>query len=171
MARRPRLRSPGSTDGGELLVRAIAGQQVSVAGARRTLGRIAEALGEPPAQPVGGVTHLFPTGARIVESDRAALPMPRSRATAIVAAAHELADGRLELAPGADRAATREALLALSGVGPWTADYVAMRALGDPDVLLDSDLWIRRALAHAGHDGSAWSPFRSYATHHLWAAA
>lgn len=171
VARRPGIRSPGCTDGGELLVRAIAGQQVSVAGARTVLGRIAAALGDPLDRPVGRVTRLFPTAERLAGADPALLPMPRSRSTSILAAAAAVADGRLRLKPGTDRAAATAALLDLPGVGPWTADYVAMRALGEPDVLLDSDLWIRRALASAGHDGTAWSPFGSYATHHLWAAA
>jgi len=171
VAQRRGLRSPGCTDGGELLVRAIAGQQVSVAGARAVLGRVAAALGEPLEQPVCGVTRLLPAAERLATADPAVLPMPRSRSASIAAAATRVADGRIRLDPGTDRAVATAALLSLPGVGPWTAGYVTMRALADPDILLDSDLWIRRALATVGHDGAAWRPFRSYATHHIWAAA
>jgi AraC family transcriptional regulator, regulatory protein of adaptative response / DNA-3-methyladenine glycosylase II len=99
--------------------------------------------------------------------------MPRARARTLGALARAVADGELDLHPGADREETRTHLLALPGIGPWTADYIAMRALGDPDVFLAADLGVRRALERLGGDaGSAdrWRPFRSYATHYLWAA-
>ncbi|HEX6390682.1 MAG TPA: AlkA N-terminal domain-containing protein [Solirubrobacteraceae bacterium] len=168
VARRPGLRSPGTADGAELLIRAITGQQVSVAGARTTLGKLVAAHGEP----IGGdrLTHLFPSPERLAEADPAALGMPRSRGAAIVGAARACADG-LHLEPDADRATTRERLLALRGIGPWTADYVAMRALGDRDAFLPSDLGVRHALtALGGGDPDRWRPYRAHAVHHLWAS-
>jgi AraC family transcriptional regulator, regulatory protein of adaptative response / DNA-3-methyladenine glycosylase II len=99
--------------------------------------------------------------------------MPRSRALALVTLARALAGGPLVLERGADSAAARRTLLALPGVGPWTASYVVMRALGDPDVLLATDLGVRHALAALGardESGERWRPWRSYATHHLWAS-
>jgi AraC family transcriptional regulator of adaptative response / DNA-3-methyladenine glycosylase II len=174
VARRPGLRSPGCADGGELLVRAIVGQQVSVAGARTVLGRLAADHGAALDRPVGGVTRAFPTAAQLAAVDPASLPMPRARGRAIVAASGAVAGGDLVLEPRGDRRAARERLLALPGVGPWTAEYVAMRALGDPDVFLATDLGVRRALSCAGADagaaGERWRPWRSYATHHLWAS-
>jgi AraC family transcriptional regulator of adaptative response / DNA-3-methyladenine glycosylase II len=171
VAQRPGLRAPGSADGAELLVRAITGQQVSVAGARTTLGRISAAHGEPlaPALRTAALTHLFPSSARLAAADPAALGMPRARGAAIVGAAQACADG-LRLEPGVDLVATRAQLLALRGVGPWTADYVAMRALGDRDAYLDGDLGVRHALAYLdGADPDRWRPYRSHGVHHLWA--
>lgn len=176
VAARPGLRAPGTADGAELLVRAIAGQQVSVAGARTTLGRIAAAHGEP--LPPGlradapGLTHVFPSPERLAGAEPAALGMPRARGAAIVAASRACADG-LRLHPGADPEATRAALLALPGVGPWTASYVAMRALGDTDAWMPTDLGVRHALAARGADAAVadrWRPYRAYAVHHLWAS-
>jgi AraC family transcriptional regulator, regulatory protein of adaptative response / DNA-3-methyladenine glycosylase II len=169
IAARPGLRSPGAADGAELAVRAVVGQQISVAGARTLLGRLAHAHGTPHAG-----KRLFPTSEQLAAIDPAQLPMPRARARTLRALSRALADGELDLRPGADREETRTRLLALPGIGPWTADYIAMRALGDSDVFLAADLGLRRALERLGGDaGSAerWRPFRSYATHHLWAAA
>jgi AraC family transcriptional regulator of adaptative response / DNA-3-methyladenine glycosylase II len=148
---------------------------VSVAGARTTLGRIAAAHGTPLAAPAGGVSRVFPGAAALAGLRAEDLPMPRSRGRAIVAACAAIAAGELVLAPDGDRAATRAALLALPGVGPWTAGYLAMRALGDPDVLLLGDLGVRHGLERLGVDGRSagvrWRPWRSYATHLLWAAS
>jgi AraC family transcriptional regulator of adaptative response / DNA-3-methyladenine glycosylase II len=166
---RPGLRSPGAADGAELAVRAVVGQQISIAGARTLLGRLAAAHGAPYAG-----TRLFPTSEHLVEVDPETLPMPRSRARTLGALARGLSKGELELRPGADRERARARLLAIPGIGPWTADYIALRALGDPDVFLATDLGVRRALERLGGDAGApgrWRPFRSYATHHLWAAA
>lgn len=162
VAARPGLRSPGTTDAHEILVRAITGQQVSVAGARTTLGRIAAAYGEPVADG-GDLTHGFPTPEALAEADPATLGMPRARGAAIVAASRACADG---LDPR-----DREALLALPGVGPWTASYVAMR-LGDPDAWMPTDLGVRHALARlpGTPDPDRWRPYRAYAVHHLWAS-
>ncbi len=170
---RPGLRSPGTVDGGEVAIRALVGQQISVAGARTILGRLAAAHGEPAGPGGPALAFCFPAAA-----DPASLPMPRARGRALVALATAVADTRLALEPGADRAAVRAGLLRLPGIGPWTAGYVLMRALGDPDVLLDADLGVRRAIEAAGGDGApaaiarrgaAWAPWRSYATHALWA--
>lgn len=171
VAKRPGLRSPGAVDGFELAVRAVVGQQVSVPAARRVLGRITSRVGTPAFDDEPGL--LFPGPVRLADVEDAELPMPRSRAVTLRALATSVGRGALPLDPGADRADARAALLALPGVGPWTADYVLVRALGDPDVLLASDLGVRRAAAALGIDlGSGrpdWAPWRSYATHHLWA--
>jgi AraC family transcriptional regulator of adaptative response / DNA-3-methyladenine glycosylase II len=171
VAKRPGLRSPGAVDGAEMAVRAIVGQQVSVAGARTVLGRIAAAHGELAFE--GQPWMLFPSAAQLAALDPAQLPMPRARGTALTTVAAAIADGRVELDAGGDRAEARAALLALPGIGPWTADYLGMRALGDPDVLLDTDLGVRHAAADLGIDLNGhrpdWAPWRSYASHHLWA--
>jgi AraC family transcriptional regulator of adaptative response / DNA-3-methyladenine glycosylase II len=173
VADHPGLRCPGAVDGGELAVRAVLGQQVSLAAAATLAGRITAALGRPLRTPRGGVTHRFVTPEELLAGDPAALAMPRSRARALHALAAALADG-LTLAPGADPAATRAALLGLAGIGPWTADYVLMRALGARDIFLASDLGVRHALARLpGGDAARparWAPWRSYATQHLWQA-
>jgi AraC family transcriptional regulator of adaptative response / DNA-3-methyladenine glycosylase II len=161
---RPGLRSPGAADGFEMAVRAVVGQQVSVAGARTLLGRIATAHGEAAFD--GEL--LFPSAGTLAEADPGALPMPRARARTVIALARGVASGELRLDPGADRSAERAALLTVPGVGPWTADYIRMRALADPDVLLDSDLGVRRAAERVRLRPEQWTPWRSYATHHLW---
>jgi len=168
---RPGLRSPGSLAHGETLVRTVVGQQVSLAGARAVLGRVATELGVPlPAeQQVDGIRLLFPTMASLAAVDPLRLPVPRARARAVVACATAVvAGGGLP---------TRAQLLALPGVGPWTADYVDLRCRRDPDVFLASDLAVRRVLERAGLDGSpraaaaraaGWAPYRSIALIHLW---
>jgi AraC family transcriptional regulator, regulatory protein of adaptative response / DNA-3-methyladenine glycosylase II len=166
---RPGLRAPGAVDGVETLVRTIVGQQVSVSGARTVTGRIVERYGEPGLDG----WRLFPSATALAAADPLDLPMPRARGRSVVAAARAVADGGLDLSPDADRDGLRAGLLALPGVGPWTADYVLMRVTGDPDVLLASDLVVKRAAADLGVDLAdgrpTWAPFRSYATHHLWA--
>jgi AraC family transcriptional regulator, regulatory protein of adaptative response / DNA-3-methyladenine glycosylase II len=179
VGRRPGLRVPGHPDGFELLVRAIVGQQVSVAGACTILGRLAARYGKPLDAPDGTVTHLFPDATTMATVDPTGLPMPRARAEALRGVAAAVADGDVVVDPGADREALRAGLLALPGVGPWTVEYVMMRAVGDPDAFLASDLGVRRALEARGLDGraraataraAAWSPWRAYANAHLWAA-
>jgi AraC family transcriptional regulator of adaptative response / DNA-3-methyladenine glycosylase II len=175
----PGLRVPGAVDGAELAVRAVLGQQVSVAAARTAAGRLASAHGERLAQPRGGVVALFPSAATLAALDPASLPMPRARAQALVGLCRGLASGELRLDPKLDRDAARRALLALPGIGPWTAGYVAMRALGDPDVFLVEDLGVRHGLAELGGPSdpraaralaAAWAPWRSYASQYLWQA-
>ncbi len=173
--RRPGLRVPGHPDGDELAVRTVVGQQVSVAGARTVTGRIVAAHGTPLPEPVGTLTHLFPTVGQLAATDPAAMPMPRARGRALVGLSAALAAGDIDLGGGADRGDVRVALLDLPGIGPWTADYVAMRALGHPDVFLPTDLGVRAALRGLGRDptraaelAEEWHPWRSYALLHLW---
>jgi AraC family transcriptional regulator of adaptative response / DNA-3-methyladenine glycosylase II len=179
VAKRPGLRAPAHPDGTELLVRAVLGQQISVAGARTLAARLVESHGEPLTAPVAGVTHAFPSAAVVAGMSPDDFAMPRARGAALIAACEQLADGRIVLDAGSDREATGAALQALSGIGPWTAGYVAMRALGDPDVFLPTDVGVRNALAALGVDGTPksaaalaerWRPWRSYALHHLWAS-
>jgi AraC family transcriptional regulator of adaptative response / DNA-3-methyladenine glycosylase II len=170
----PGLRVPGHVDPDELAIRAVLGQQVSLGAAATIAGRLAREHGEPLPAPWGSVTHLFPTPEALAGLDPEALPMPASRGRALVALARSLAAGELGLRPGADAAAVRRRLLGQPGIGPWTADYIAMRGLGDRDAFPDTDLWIRRALErHDGADVAAlaerWRPYRAYAAQHLWA--
>ena len=169
----PGLRVPGQVDGDETAVRTVIGQQVSVTGARTVTGRIVAAHGRPVASPVPGLTHLFPDATTLAVADPETLPMPRARGRALVGLASALAGGEVALDRGPDRDDVRRSLLALTGIGPWTADYVAMRALGHPDVFLPTDLAVRRLLADMGGSGAApdperWRPWRSYALMHLW---
>ncbi len=173
--RRPGLRVPGHPDGDELAIRTVVGQQVSVAGARTVTGRIVAAHGAPLPEPEGALTHLFPTAAALAGADPESMPMPRARGRALVGLAAALAGGEVDLSGAADRAEVRASLLARPGIGPWTADVVAMRALGHPDVFLPTDLGVRAALRGLGHDpdtaattADAWRPWRSYALLHLW---
>jgi AraC family transcriptional regulator of adaptative response / DNA-3-methyladenine glycosylase II len=175
----PGLRVPRSVDGAELAVRAVLGQQISVAAARTAAGRLVAEHGEALPRPHGTVTALFPSCAVLAALDPARLPMPRARAAALVSLCRALADGELRLDRDVDRAQARRRLLALPGIGPWTAGYVAMRALGDPDVFLAEDLGVRHALRRLGGPAdprearavaTAWAPWRSYASQHLWQA-
>jgi AraC family transcriptional regulator of adaptative response / DNA-3-methyladenine glycosylase II len=180
----PGRRSPGHVDGNELALRAVLGQQVSVAAARRLGARLADAYGKPLSRPDGALTHCFPAAETLAAADPAALPMPRSRALALTGLAAALASGELSLDPGAERDRAEALLLALPGIGPWTAAYIRMRALSDPDAFLPSDVGVLDALARLGAipKGSRaaqarsaaalaenWRPWRSYAVHHLWA--
>jgi AraC family transcriptional regulator of adaptative response / DNA-3-methyladenine glycosylase II len=172
VAKRPGLRAPGAVDGFEMAVRAVVGQQISVSGARTVLGRIAAEHG--PLAFAGQDYRLFPSPDEFAALDPAALPMPRARARTLVALAEACATGQLTLDPGADREHERATLLPLPGIGPWTADYIQMRALSDPDVLLATDLGVLRAAGALGVPLAGgrpeWAPWRSYASHHLWAA-
>ncbi|GHF46100.1 AraC family transcriptional regulator of adaptative response / DNA-3-methyladenine glycosylase II [Amycolatopsis bartoniae] len=167
----PGIRVPGAVDGPELLLRAMLGQQVSVAAARTAAGRLAEALGEQ--LPWG---TLFPTPEAVAEHGRDVLRGPRRRVEAISTAAEALATGALDLHVGRDPDELRKELLALPGVGPWTADYVLMRVLGAPDLLLADDLVVRKGAAALGitdltDHAQAWRPWRSYAGMYLWRSA
>jgi AraC family transcriptional regulator of adaptative response / DNA-3-methyladenine glycosylase II len=174
----PGLRVPGTADAAETLVKAMLGQQVSVAGARTAATRLVAMADDRLPEPVDGLTHLFPTPARIAELGPVAFAGPRNRAQAIVTAASVLADRTLRLSP--DDPSVRSRLLALPGIGPWTANYLAMRVLDDHDVLLVEDLAVRRGAAALGlpdepkdlaERGLAWRPYRSYAGMHLWVAS
>jgi AraC family transcriptional regulator of adaptative response / DNA-3-methyladenine glycosylase II len=170
VAGRPGLRSPGAVDGFEMAVRAIVGQQISVAGARTVLARLVTEYGDVAFES-DRQWRLFPTPARIASLEQTALPMPRARGRTIIAVAAAMARGDLVLDCGSDRPESRAALLQLPGIGPWTADYLLMRALGDPDVYLANDLGIKHALADLAElDPDTTAPWRSYLTHHLWAS-
>ena len=173
----PGRRVPGQVDGDELAVRAVLGQQVSLAGAATVAGRLVREHGERLDRPRGGVTHLFPSAQSLAAVDPARLPMPQARRRALLGLTQALADGDLALDAGADRDETQRKLLALPGIGPWTVAYVAMRALRDPDAFPATDLGVRHALERLGHDGrppaatkvaERWRPYRAYATHYLW---
>lgn len=175
----PGRRVPGHVDPDEIAFRAVLGQQVSLAGAATLAGRLVADHGESLLTPVGGVTHLFPTAGALAHVDPQTLPMPASRGRALLGLAEALATGQVVLGPAVDRAEARERLLELPGIGPWTADYVALRALRDPDAFLPSDLGVRRALERLGLDGGPanaarlaerWRPYRAYALMHLWAS-
>jgi AraC family transcriptional regulator of adaptative response / DNA-3-methyladenine glycosylase II len=172
VAKRPGLRVPGHVDGAEVAVRAVLGQQVSVAAARTLAARLVAAYGEPLPAPSGTLTHLFPAPG--VLADAASLPGPAARERALRSLCAALASGSLDLDRGADRVAAFAGLVALPGIGPWTASYVALRALGDPDAFLPTDLGVRHALAALAPGvapaaaAEAWRPWRSYALLHLW---
>ncbi|MDP3890513.1 DNA-3-methyladenine glycosylase 2, partial [Nocardioides sp.] len=173
--RTPGLRVPGHVDGAELAVRAVLGQQVTVRAARTVATRLTRELGQPLPVPQGALTHTFPTAEALADADPTGLPMPRRRAAALVGLCRALADGELALDRGPDRDEVRRSLLAMPGIGPWTADYIALRALGHPDVWLPTDVGTRHALAALGFDpgatgavGERWRPWRSYAQLHLW---
>lgn len=178
---RPGLRVPGAWEPFELAVRAILGQQVSVAAARTLAGRLVEAHGEPigdrpPGSP-DAVSHLFPRPRALAEADPGALGLPRARGRAISAlAAAYLADPAL-FHPAATLDEMVERLCRLPGIGPWTAHYVAMRGLGYRDAFPASDLGVLRALEtsrgrptpqEAIRIAEAWRPWRAYAVLHLW---
>jgi AraC family transcriptional regulator of adaptative response / DNA-3-methyladenine glycosylase II len=177
VAANPGLRLPGAVDGTELAVRAVVGQQISVPAARTVLSRLADVYGAPLAAPDGSITHAFPSAGELACADPAGLPMPRSRGRALHALCSAVAAGDLDLDPGADPDEARHGLLAVPGVGPWTASYITMRAFGLPDVLLDTDLAVLRGAAALGLPADLtscserWRPWRSYAVLHLWQAS
>ncbi len=180
VAARPGLRLPGAWDPFETGCRAILGQQVSVAAAIGLAGKLVAAFGTPLADPANGLTHVFPGPAALVEADIAlALNMPRARGAAIRAlAAAALADPDL-FAPAESLEEAVLRFTAIRGIGPWTAQYIAMRALKLPDALPVGDVGLMRALeagvgrpspAELSARAEAWRPFRAYAAQHLWAA-
>ena len=173
--RSPGRRVPHTVDGGELAVRAVLGQQVSLAGARTLTARLVQRLGKPLTTSTGALTHLFPEPEAIADADLHDIGIPGSRAQALTGIAGALADGRLTLDAGAARTDATEVLAGLPGIGPWTTGYIAMRALGDPDAFPDADLGLRKAAAGAGLDpkhlstaAQRWRPWRSYAAEYLW---
>jgi len=175
--RRPGLRLPGTVDPAETAVRAVLGQQVSVSAARTIAGRLAARYGTALRVPEGPVTRTFPRPDALADAADEALPMPRRRAEAVRALAAALATGTLTLDAGTDRREAERGLLAIPSVGPWTASYVALRGLGDPDAFPASDLGVRHALTRLGVSGGPrgalaaaerWRPFRGYAAQHLW---
>jgi AraC family transcriptional regulator, regulatory protein of adaptative response / DNA-3-methyladenine glycosylase II len=185
----PGIRVPGAVDGDELVLRAVLGQQVSVAAARTMAGRLAAALGaELPAVWTASprdkgpteLWRLFPSPAAVAERGAQVLTGPRRRIDTVLAVAAALADGSLQVHAGRDPVELSADLQALPGVGPWTAGYVTMRVLGAPDILLASDLMVRRGAEALGLPSTVdglqaysrrWSPWRSYAGMHLWRAS
>ena len=179
--RSPGRRVPGSVDGAELAFRAVLGQQVSVAGASTLAGRLVARCGAPlPASLLSenGLTHVFPGPEEVAGADLDRFGVPAARAEALRTLARAL-DGDVSLDPGSDRDEVERRLLGLRGIGPWTVSYVAMRALGDPDAFLPTDLGVRQAVLKLGHPddrrsvaalAERWRPWRAYATQHLWAS-
>ncbi|MFB7650631.1 MULTISPECIES: AlkA N-terminal domain-containing protein [unclassified Streptomyces] len=174
----PGRRVPRTVDEAEFAVRAVLGQQVSTAAARTHAARLVTAHGDPVDDPEGGLTHLFPSTAALAAVDPQTLAMPRTRRTTFTTLVAHLADGSVNLGVECDWSETRARLLALPGFGPWTADVIAMRALGDPDAFLPTDLGIRRAAGDLGlpstpaaltAHAAAWRPWRAYAVQYLWA--
>lgn len=174
----PGQRIPGTVDAAELAVRAVLSQQVSLKAAATHTGRLVSAYGDPITDPDGALTHTFPAVERLTEIDPAELAMPRSRRRTLTALVAALAEGDIVLAHGCDRQRARAQLLALPGIGPWTAEIIAMRGLGDPDAFPVSDLGVKVAAKQLGlPDGvralsersARWRPWRSYATQQLWA--
>lgn len=172
----PGIRVPGAVDPQELLVRAMIGQQITVAAARTALTQLSVA-GQLLSTPTPGMERLFPTAAELAEHGRALLRGPQRRIDSIIAAAEAMDSGALEFGYGDDLESLGRKLLPLAGVGPWTVGYVSMRVIGAPDVFLANDAAVRNGLkvlpAGAGlsADFSEVSPWRSYATMHLWRAA
>jgi AraC family transcriptional regulator, regulatory protein of adaptative response / DNA-3-methyladenine glycosylase II len=174
----PGRRVPRTVDPDEFAVRAVIGQQVSTTAARTHTGRLVVDHGDPIHDPAGGLTHLFPTAEALTALDPASLAFPESRRRTIAMLVAALAAGELDLRAGSDWDRTRARLAALPGVGPWTVEVVAMRALGDPDAFPATDLGVLQAArtlglptrpAGLGARAAAWRPWRSYAVQHLWA--
>ena len=181
VAAAPGRRVPRTADPQGFAVRAVLGQQVSTAAARTHAARLVALHGDAVHDPEGGLTHLFPTAAALAGLDPEQLAMPRSRRATLLGLVAALADGTVDVGPGCDPAAARAGLAALPGVGPWTVEVVAMRALGDPDAFPATDLGVRLAAARlglperpGGPEGlgarsGVWRPWRAYAVQHLWA--
>jgi AraC family transcriptional regulator, regulatory protein of adaptative response / DNA-3-methyladenine glycosylase II len=165
----PGVRVPRAVDGFEIAVRAVVGQQVSVAGARKVIGRLVQTQGDDLVP--------FPDPASIAGAPDDAFRMPAARRATLRALAEAVGSGAVILDPGADREQTEAALRAIPGIGEWTARYIALRALGDPDVFLPTDLGVRRSAARLGLPDNPklldeyarrWRPWRSYAVIRLW---
>jgi AraC family transcriptional regulator of adaptative response / DNA-3-methyladenine glycosylase II len=175
--RRPGLRIPGAWDAFECAVRAVVGQQVSVAAGRTFVARVVERCGTTLARPMQGLTHLFPSAQALAEADLTGLGLVPARARTLSEVARAVADGRLALDGPAEE--IRAALVRLPGVGEWTAEYVALRALGEPDAFPAGDLVLRRVAGEGraltpralAERAEAWRPWRGYAAVHLWEAA
>ncbi len=173
----PGLRSPGEVDGIDAAVRAVLHQQVSLASAKAMAARLVAAHGLELENPVGSVYFAFPSAAEWAAQDPSELGLPKSRATALVAVASAIDQGRVDLSPWANRAKAEAALLAVKGIGPWTANVVAAKALAAPDAFGASDLALLKQAERLGipheaaeleHHAECWRPWRSYAMHHLW---
>ena len=177
VAARPGLRVPGAWDSFEIAVRAILGQQVSVAGARTLAVRLTEKFGRTTPEPTDGLSRLFPEPAALADTNLSVIGIPGSRAKAIGALARAVIDDPDLLQPFGTLEETEARLCALPGIGPWTAQYIAMRALSAPDAFPPGDIGLRRALETNGKRPTAtelttmaeqWRPWRAYAVLHLW---
>ena len=177
VAAHPGLRVSGTVNGFELAVRAILGQQVSVVGARTLAGRLVTSFGEPLEHPSGTLTHFFPSPELIGQADMGGIGITSSRIIALQILARAVAEEGLILDASANREQTVAQLQRIPGIGAWTASYIAMRALGDPDAFPVTDLGLRRAFEYHGlsadtksvkERAESWRPWRAYATHHLW---
>ena len=171
----PGRRVPRVADGPEFALRAVLGQQVSTAAARTLGARLVQRCGDELATPSGTLTHLFPEPGAVAALGAGEFAMPGGRARTLLGLAAALASGEIDLSAGADRHAARAGLAALPGIGPWTVEMVAMRALGDPDAFPATDLGVVRGAAalgitDLGRAAEAWRPWRAYAVQHLWAA-
>lgn len=173
----PGIRVPGVIDGFELAVRAVLGQQISVRAARTFAGRIAIAGGTTIDHPVEEITHLFPSAEQLAGIPIERLGLTSARSATLRRLAELVADGSLDLSGSADRGSTLDTLLGIKGIGPWTAAYVAMRALGDPDAFPAGDLGVRLGFEALGlastpaaiiQHAERWRPWRAYAVIHLW---
>jgi AraC family transcriptional regulator of adaptative response / DNA-3-methyladenine glycosylase II len=179
IAKAPGQRIPRTVDESELALRVMLGQQVSIKAARTHIGRLVAAHGRPVTDSMGGLTRVFPAVEELADIDLAHLAFPKARQRSVVALIDALAEGRVVLHAGCDWDRARQQLAALPGVGPWTAELIAMRGLGDPDAFPASDLGVRLAAKQLGLPedtraltarSSRWRPWRSYATQHLWTA-
>jgi len=181
LKRRPGLRVPGAWDGFELAIRAVLGQQITVAAAIRLAGRLVAAYGEPLAEPIATLTHVFPTPQVLAQADLTALGMPRSRAETLSSVAAAAIGNPDLFGVNCDLEEAIARLRSIRGVGEWTAHYIALRQLREPDAFPAADVGLMRALAdHQGRRPSAaellvraeaWRPWRAYAAQHLWANA
>ncbi|BBX15489.1 DNA-3-methyladenine glycosylase 2 family protein [Mycolicibacterium duvalii] len=179
VARAPGQRIPRTVDEHELALRVVLGQQVSTAAARTHAGRLAAAYGSPVRDPDGTLAYLFPAAEQLGDIDPRHLALPQARQRTVTALIRALTNGELVLDSGCDWDDARRALLALPGVGPWSAEMIAMRGLGDPDAFPATDLGVVAAARRLGlpttprevaEHSSRWRPWRSYATQHLWTA-
>ncbi|MBX7433399.1 DNA-3-methyladenine glycosylase 2 family protein [Mycobacterium sp. Y57] len=179
IAKAPGQRIPRTVDEQELALRVVLGQQVSVAAARTHAARLVAAYGDPIADAEGGLTHVFPSTERLGEIDPQRLAFPKARQSTLGALIAAMNRGDVELDSGCDWNAAREQLQALLGIGPWSAEMIAMRGLGDPDAFPGTDLGVAAAARQLGlpsaarglaEHGERWRPWRSYATQHLWTA-
>jgi AraC family transcriptional regulator of adaptative response / DNA-3-methyladenine glycosylase II len=175
----PGQRIPRTVDEAELALRVVLGQQVSVKAARTHAARIVAAYGRPLTDAAGGLTHVFPAVGHLAEIDPVHLAFPKSRQRTLISLVGALADGDVVLDAGCDWNLARQQLLALPGIGPWTAEMIAMRGLGDPDAFPGSDLGVLLAAKHVGlpeapraltEHSARWRPWRSYAAQYLWTA-
>lgn len=177
VAKAPGQRIPRTVDEVELALRVVIGQQVSIKAARTHVARLVARYGSVIDDERGGLTHVFPSIEQLAEVDPADLAMPAARKRTVLGMVRALADGTLAIDPGCDWELARQQLLALPGVGPWTAEVIALRGLGDPDAFPASDLGVRLAAAQLGlptetaalsAHSNRWRPWRAYATQHLW---